>query len=111
MNIDILPSFASKKCSSLKRLGFTGTFSGLPCRPVLPNSVDTMHAVSKYIYSLGGSDTFHLPLSLLSMPLPSYHGDLAEVPLDRRVKNWFVFVKRKKRTRLAAEAAHHNSNL
>eukprot|EP00435_Cladocopium_sp_Y103_P040584 s1003_g11.t1 len=63
-SVNIFPDFASKKTSTLRHFFFKGTFAGVPCRPVLPNPVETCQAVSDYVSSLQGSLTFHLPWSL-----------------------------------------------
>ena len=97
MGVNIFPGFTSKQYSSLKHLGFSGKCSGLPCRPCLPTEASTVKAAVDYIFALGGSDNFSNPLFVLPTPLPSSHGPLLEVPLDRRVKNWYSMVKKNKK--------------
>eukprot|EP00435_Cladocopium_sp_Y103_P050018 s2317_g15.t1 len=51
-SVNIFPDFASKKTSTLRHFFFKGTFAGVPCRPVLPNPVETCQAVSDYVSNL-----------------------------------------------------------
>eukprot|EP00435_Cladocopium_sp_Y103_P066489 s149_g28.t1 len=76
---NLLPEFSCKKCTSLRRFGFRGTFAGLPCRPRLPNPAETIQTVFDYVSSLGGSLTFHRPLSFLTNPAAFDHGPLPEI--------------------------------
>eukprot|EP00435_Cladocopium_sp_Y103_P010479 s2347_g2.t1 len=77
--VNLIPEFTSKKCTSLRRFGFKGTFAGLPCRPRLPNPAETIQTVFEYISTLGGSLTFYRPLTFLSNPTQFDHGPLTEI--------------------------------
>ena len=72
--VDLLPTFNSKTCSSLRHFSFNGTFAGLPCRPRLPNPAETAQAVFEYISHLGGSRTLHSPVKLITNPVSYLHG-------------------------------------
>eukprot|EP00435_Cladocopium_sp_Y103_P025505 s2767_g6.t1 len=85
---NLLPDFSVKKCTSLRRFGFRGTFAGLPCRPRLPNPAETIQMVYEYISSLGGSLTFYRPLTFLQTPTPFDHGPLTELSVPERHQTW-----------------------
>eukprot|EP00435_Cladocopium_sp_Y103_P073917 s162_g45.t1 len=83
-SVNIFPDFASKKTSTLRHFFFKGTFAGVPCRPVLPNPVETCQAVFDYVSSLQGSLTFHLPVKVQFQPVQFDFGPLTESSIPER---------------------------
>ena len=82
--VDLLPAFNSRTCSSLRHFSFNGTFAGLPCRPRLPNPAETAQAVFEYISHLGGSRTLHSPVKLITNPVSYLLGPLSERTISER---------------------------
>eukprot|EP00435_Cladocopium_sp_Y103_P050765 s2212_g15.t1 len=87
-SVNIFPDFASKKTSTLRHFFFKGTFAGVPCRPVLPNPVETCQAVSDYVSSLQGSLTFHHPVKVGFQPVQFDSGPLTESSVPERYQCW-----------------------
>ena len=69
--MSLFPKFVNhrkKPCLSLSRLGFDAKVAGLPCRPILKRSRETMMQVKKYLSSLKG-------VAKLDEPFTEYVGD------------------------------------
>eukprot|EP00435_Cladocopium_sp_Y103_P007332 s293_g2.t1 len=108
-SVDIFPDFSSKKTSSLRHFFFKGAFAGVPCRPVLPNPMETCQAVSDYVSSLQGGLTFHLPVKFAFAPDQFDSGPLPESSVPERFQCWQRIVtaryKRKAREQRALARA------
>eukprot|EP00435_Cladocopium_sp_Y103_P065287 s404_g27.t1 len=87
-SVNIFPDFTSKKTSTLRHFFFKGTFAGVPCRPVLPNPVETCQAVFDYVSNLQGSLTFHLPIKVQFQPVQFDVGPLTESSIPERYQCW-----------------------
>lgn len=74
----IIPKFTNnrkKPCLSLARLGFEAKVAGLPCRPILVRTKETMEQVKKYLYGLKG-------VPKLDEPIPEFIADPLVAFLD-----------------------------
>ena len=74
----IIPKFTNnrkKPCLSLARLGFEAKVAGLPCRPILVRTKETMEQVKKYLYGLKG-------VPKLDEPVPEFIADPLVAFLD-----------------------------
>eukprot|EP00435_Cladocopium_sp_Y103_P057297 s916_g19.t1 len=85
---NLFPEFSSKKSSTLRHFFFKGTFAGVPCRPVLPNPVETCQAVYDYVSNLQGSLTFHHPVKFPFSPVQFDSGPLHEASVPERFQCW-----------------------
>ena len=48
-NATLFPAFKTNQCKSLMRFGYTGKHTGVPCRPLMERSQETMEWVRKFL--------------------------------------------------------------
>eukprot|EP00438_Fugacium_kawagutii_P015305 Skav221894 [mRNA] locus=scaffold1395:670724:672088:+ [translate_table: standard] len=105
LEIDLMPRFNSKKCSSLNRLSTQGKTTGIPCRPGLGSPNVTMKIVHKYLQLSGNSLALGHPIpvdDVLANPKIVDCDTIEELPIAARHQKYLKIMKqisRKKRQR------------
>ena len=107
MEQKIFPEFGTFKCRTLTRLGLKGVVAGIPRRPVIPNTTDTVNFVAKYMSNLNG----------IALNEPIYYKDLVPMTVIDRIHEpsaaqrhnlYASFMKAKRKTRAASGTVDDN---
>ena len=91
------PTFESSRCSSMYRLGWRNECAGLPRRPILPNSHQTMTFIQSYLEKLGGVRALATPIYIKDLK-PQLELQLVDEDcIALRYKKYMAFMKIKRR--------------